>query len=233
MDKITIPVSIIVAGLIIAGAVFFTRNAENVQPTVVENEKPKIEITPITNEDHIRGNPDAPVLIVEYSDFQCQFCSIFHGTMKRIVEEYIETGKVAWVYRHFPIDNHEMARPAAEASECVVKLSDESKFWEFADQLFANPSENLSTEKMSEIAVSLGIDKTQYENCVNERQTKDRVEKDYQDGINIAKIDRDFGTPYNIIVPKNGVQFPMIGAIEYNNLKQLIDSVLAGQNTQN
>jgi protein-disulfide isomerase len=233
MDKMAIPGAIVIAGVIVASAVFFTKNAENVKPTVVENEKPQIEITPITDQDHIRGNPDAEILIVEYSDLQCPACASFHGTMKRIQDEYIATGKVAWVYRHMPLDQiHESARGAAEASECVAKLGGEDKFWGFTDQVFANQTENVKAEKMAEIAVSLGVDKAQYETCVNERQTKDRVEKDYQDGLNIAKVDREFGTPYNIVVPKNGQQFPMMGAVPYAGLKQVIDGLLVNGSSE-
>lgn len=227
MNKVAIPISIIFAGLIIAGAVFLTKNVDNAKPEVVENERPKIELTPITDQDHIRGNPNAEIMIVEYSDFECPFCATFHGTMKRVFDEYISSGKIAWVYRHMPLQKHTKARPAAEAAECVAKLGGEDKFWNFSDQLYAKQDENLETAKMKEIAVSLGIDAAAYDTCVKERQTKDRVEKDYQDGSNIAKVDRDFGTPYNILIA-NGTQIPLGGALPYANLKQIIEAVSNG-----
>lgn len=230
MNKVFIPLSIVVAGLIIGGAVVLTNRADNTKPEVVQNEKPKFELSPVTNEDNIKGNPDAEVLIVEYSDFECPYCSGFHGTMSRIMEEYANSGKVAWVYRHMPLDQiHKNARPAAEAAACVAKLGGQDKFWGFADQLYANQSENLKTEKMKEIAVSLGIKAEDYEKCVSERQTKDRVEKDYQDGLNIAKLDPNFGTPYNILITKDGTKIPIVGNQPYASVKQIIDAALEGK----
>jgi protein-disulfide isomerase len=228
MNKVFIPVSIIVAGLIIAGAVVLTNNAENVNPDVVENERPELELNPITNDDHIRGNPDAEVLIVEYSDFECPFCGAFHGTMKRIMDEYGDSGQVAWVYRHMPLDRiHDRARPAAEASECVADLAGPERFWDFADEVFVDESK-LSDEGMKEIALSYGIDEAAYDSCVSERKFQERVERDYQDGLNIAKVDPNFGTPYNILMSKNGVQIPIVGNQPYASVKNMIDAVLVG-----
>ena len=228
MNKVFIPVSIIVAGLIIAGAVVLTNNADNVNPDVVENERPELELTPVSNEDHILGNPDAEVLIIEYSDFECPFCGAFHGTMKRIMDEYGDSGKVAWVYRHMPLDRiHERARPSSEASECVANLAGPERFWDFADELFANP-ENLSDENMKQIALSYGIEEGAYDTCVSERQFQDKVERDYQDGLNIAKVDPNFGTPYNILMSKGGVQIPIVGNQPYASVKNVIDAVLVG-----
>jgi protein-disulfide isomerase len=229
MNKLSIPLSIVVAGLIIGGAVVLTNRADNIDPEVAENEKPELELAPVTDSDHIKGNPDAEVIIVEYSDFECPFCAGFHGTMNRIIDEYGADGKVAWVYRHMPLDQiHKKARPAAEASECVASLAGEDKFFDFADELYANADENLETETMKEIALSLGVEESAYDTCVSERQFADRVERDYQDGLNIAKVDPNFGTPYNILVTKDGIRIPIVGNQPYAAVKNVIDAVLAG-----
>lgn len=228
MNKVFIPLSIVVAGLIIAGAVYLTNNAENTNPQVQNNERPEIELAPITDSDHIKGNPDAEILVVEYSDFECPFCAGFHGTMNRIMDDYADSGNVAWVYRHMPLDRiHANARPAAEASECVANLGGEDKFFSFADEIYADQETNLTSEKMREIAVSLGVDGGAYDTCVSERQFQDRVEKDYQDGLNIAQVDPNFGTPYNILVSKNGVQIPIVGNQPYASVKAAIEAALA------
>ena len=226
MNKLSIPIAIIVAGVIIAGAVIITKNADNVKPEVVNNEKPQLELTPITEKDHIQGNPNADIIIVEYSDFQCPYCTRFHGTMKRIMDDYGNSGKVAWVFRHFPIKNHPKAMPAAIASECVATLAGEDKFWDFSDQVFANQKENLEPEKMKEIAISLGADEKKYDACISENKSKERVNKDYEDGLKIAKVDPNFGTPYNILIPKNGQMFPLGGAVPYSTVKQIIGEIL-------
>lgn len=93
-------------------------------------------IEPVNDSDHLLGNPNAPVLMVEYSDLECPFCQRFHPTMKQALDEY--EGQIAWVYRHFPLDAlHPNARKAAEASECVAKVAGNDKFWEFIDELIA------------------------------------------------------------------------------------------------
>ncbi len=91
---------------------------------------------PAREDDHIRGSADAEVTIVEFSDFDCPFCQRFHPTLERAVEEY--DGRVAWVYRHFPIEQlHPNAPALAVASECVAKLEGNDAFWEFAARYFA------------------------------------------------------------------------------------------------
>lgn len=90
------------------------------------------EIVAFEEGDHIIGNPDAPILIIEYSDFQCPYCKIFHQTMKRIVGE--SDGNIAWVFRHWPIQNNSFEK--AVASECVASIKGNEAFWEYSDLLF-------------------------------------------------------------------------------------------------
>lgn len=94
------------------------------------------KIPEITAEDHVRGNPNASVKLIEYSDYECPYCKSFHPTAQRLMTEY--EGQIAWVYRHFPLDRiHPNARPAAIASECIADLAGEDAFWEFTDMVFA------------------------------------------------------------------------------------------------
>ena len=90
--------------------------------------------------EHIRGNTNAPLTIIEYSDFQCPYCAKFHPTMKQLTETF--PGQIKWVYRHLPLTNiHSNAVPAAVASECVARLAGNDAFWEFADNLFVAQSQ--------------------------------------------------------------------------------------------
>lgn len=90
---------------------------------------------PVTAKDHIRGDINkAKLVLVEYSDFECPFCTRFHSTMVQVIKDY--NGQVAWVYRHYPLSFHPTAQPAAEASECVTKVGGNDAFWKFADQAF-------------------------------------------------------------------------------------------------
>jgi protein-disulfide isomerase len=93
------------------------------------------ELQGLQDGDHVRGNKDARFLLVEYSDYSCPFCARFHPTAQQLVEEF--DGELAWVYRHFPLDQlHPTARSEAEASECVAKLAGEDAFWSFTDALY-------------------------------------------------------------------------------------------------
>lgn len=229
MNKLFIPISIIAAGLIIGGAVYLTDKSDNTGTQVAQNERPELELKPITDDDHILGNPDAEVVIVEYSDFECPFCGGFHGTMNRIMDEYGDSGDVAWVYRHMPLDRiHPRARPAAVASVCVSKLAGEDKFWDYADELFLD-LDNLENDRLREIAISLGTDGEQFDECIDSDEAKQRVERDYQDGLIIAQADPNFGTPYNILTSKSGVQIPIVGNQPYAAVKAAIDAALTGE----
>ncbi|KKQ77558.1 MAG: Sodium/proton antiporter, partial [Parcubacteria group bacterium GW2011_GWA1_38_7] len=118
-NKISIPTAIILAGIIIGGAVIYSSNRTNTAGTANQPQQQQVaqqtgdldQMAAISDSDHVRGNPDAPVKIVEYSDTECPFCKRFHSTMQEVMNEYGKDGKVAWVYRHFPLDQlHSKAR---------------------------------------------------------------------------------------------------------------------------
>lgn len=96
----------------------------------------------VGDSDHLRGDPKATVKVVEFSDLECPFCKNFHRTMQQVMEEYSD--KVAWVYRHFPLDSlHPKARKEAEATECAAELQGNDGFWAYVDKLFEiTPSNN-------------------------------------------------------------------------------------------
>src|SRR3989344_8363576 len=136
-----LPLSIIIAALLIASSWIYTIGLKNVEPKkqVGQNNQPAVSslenVKPISNDDYIRRNPNAPVKIIEFSDLECQFCKLFHGTMKRIVDEY--DGRVVWVYRHWPLEQlHSKAKTSALAAECAGELGGNEKFWAFVDRYF-------------------------------------------------------------------------------------------------
>ncbi len=229
-NKLFVPISILIAGLIIAGAVFFTRDS---RPGQVANngDQPttQVEVKPVSDEDHIWGDRNAEITIVEYSDLECPYCANFHKTMDQIMNEYAEGGKVAWVYRHFPLDQiHPDARPAAEASECVADLAGEEAFWKYTTSLFNGAPSSLSKENLRSNAVALGVDEGALNSCIDSGKFKNKVEDNYQSGLELAQNDRNFGTPYSVvIVNKTGEQITIPGAQQYGVVKQLIDTILA------
>lgn len=92
-------------------------------------------IPEVTKDDHATGAKKPKVYLVEYSDYQCPYCKKHHPTMKQVLQEYGD--KVAWVYRHFPLDNlHPYARKLAEGAECAAELGGNDKFWEYTYKIF-------------------------------------------------------------------------------------------------
>lgn len=108
--------------------------SEGASPAV-EGEDTTDQVAPVTEADHIKGSLDAPIKIVEYSDYDCPFCSRFHDSMNQVVEQ---NDDVAWVYRHFPLDQlHPNARTIAQISECIAEAEGNDAFWTFTDGYFA------------------------------------------------------------------------------------------------
>ena len=171
----------------------------------------KTEIA-ITDSDHIRGNKNASVNIIEFSDFQCPYCSSFHKTMQQVMKNYPDD--VKWVYKHFPLDSiHPYARKAAEASECAAE---QDKFWEYADKLFDNQS-SINQNYFSKAAGEIGLNTNQFDKCLDSGKYKSRVDADYQQGIKAGVR----GTPGNFI---NGQSVP--GALPYEQMESIIDNLL-------
>ena len=175
--------------------------------------------------DHIRGNPDAPVTLVEYSDFECPFCKSFHPTVKKLVDE--SGGRVRWVYRHFPLDDiHPVkARKEAVASECAAELGGNDAFWKFADRFFELTPSNNRTDidaVLPQIAREVGLDKARFASCLASGRHDRRVAEDAQDAVTSGGR----GTPWSIIVSKGGRTYPLAGAQPYAAAKQLVELAL-------
>lgn len=149
------PGAILVAGVMISLSIMVTSGVSLTNQGFVAQVGDTVAIEPsdekgsegggpvVTDEDHIRGNPNAAITIVEYSDFECPFCSRFHPTVKQALVDYGD--QVRWVYRHFPLAQiHPNAIPSAEASECVAEQKGNEGFWEFVDAMFESQSQGLT-----------------------------------------------------------------------------------------
>jgi protein-disulfide isomerase len=147
--------------------------------------------------DHIRGNPDAPVSLIEYSDFECPYCKHFHATAKELVEKY--GGKVNWVFRNFPLEFHDpAAQREAEAAECVAQLGGNDAYWRYADMIYSRTSSNgkgVPQGDLPTMAASIGVDKSKFVECLDSGRTGARVKEDLAEGIAIGIN----GTPGNIL----------------------------------
>lgn len=226
--NLAIPVAIVAAGALIAVALYFALGSGGSAPAgngpVVGDAQPTIPIAGVQADDHIKGNPDAKVVIVEYSDTECPFCKNHHDTMNQLVKEY-DPSDVAWVYRHFPLAQlHAKAQREAEATECAAELGGNDGFWAYTDRLFEiTPSnDGLEDSQLPEIAAHVGLDVEAFNTCLNSGAMAERVEADLNEVI--AAGGR--GTPHNIILVGDE-QFPLEGGQPLEIMKQIIDQLLA------
>ena len=170
----------------------------------------------VTDADHIRGNEDAPITIIEYSDFQCPYCSRFHPTMLQVMDEYSDS--VRWVFRHFPLSFHPEATPSANAAECA---SEQGKFWEYGDALFENQP-SLGDTFYAQLAADLGLNTTQWQDCYDSEKYNDVIEAQAQAG-GAAGVS---GTPGSFVIDPDGNAIPIKGALPFSSVAAAIDSVL-------
>lgn len=191
--------------------------APSPSPSAVPRPPPAGDVPPVTDEDHVRGSGD--VTIIEYSDYECPFCSRFHPSMKRLMDEY--EGQVKWVYRHFPLSFHPEATPSANASECVAELGGNDVFWEYTDGLFGNQSA-LGDSLYKKLAVDLGVDGDDFEECMDERRHQAHITAD-QSGGSAAGVT---GTPGSFIIAADGSATLVPGAIPYEQLEAMVLQVL-------
>ncbi|MEW5908063.1 MAG: DsbA family protein [Patescibacteria group bacterium] len=232
MDKkiFYIPAAIIIAGLIIAGALIFTRKPVSAPGLLNNSPSPTPESTGnvnvVSDKDHIRGDINAPLTIIEYSDTECPFCKKFQETMQQLMDVYGKEGKIKWVYRHFPLDAlHTKSRKESEATECAAELGGNEKFWAYLDRIYEiTPSnDGLDPKQLLVIAEYLGLDKKAFEDCLNSGRHAQDVEDNYQKGLKAGVQ----GTPFSIIITKDNEQIPINGALPYSQLKIGIDQLLA------
>lgn len=214
--------SILAAALIIGGSFIYgsrlgQADADKPLAQVGANrETPAVNTNnPTADDDVILGDPDAPVTMIEFGDYQCPFCrKLFTETEIQLRKEYIETGKLRMIYRDFPLDQiHPFARPAAEAAECA---RDQGKYWIYHDMLFTK-QDDLATLDFALEAGKLGLDQSQFKECYQNKKYAAEVEKDYQDGLAAGVT----GTPANFI---NGKFLP--GAQPYEVFKAAIEEAL-------
>lgn len=181
--------------------------------------------TPIVATDRVGegaawGPVDAPVAIIEYSDFGCSHCAAFASNQgKQLRAEYEATGKVRFEFKHFIIGG-EVTRGAALAAECAA---DQGKFWDYHDVLFARQgasSDPFNRSALKQYAVQLGLDATQFNQCLDSNQHLEKVSRDSSEARNRGVN----ATPTFFI---NGQKFE--GAQPYAVFKAAVDSLLASQ----
>jgi len=187
-----------------------------------------IEIFQVSlDDDPVKGDPDAPITIIEFSDFQCPFCSrFFTQTLPAIQENYIDTGIVKLVYRDFPIDSlHPNARPAHIAAECA---DEQGKFWEYHDVLFENQGQwnRLSSSdlrsQLNQYATSMGLNSESFDSCLSSQSMADEVNADYLQASQYGAT----GTPTFFIGNEKNGFIKLVGAQPFTAFQSAIDNQL-------
>ena len=193
----------------------------------LSTEQPKLTVKISVDNDPIIGNPDAPITIIEFSDFQCPFCARFYTqTLPLIHEEYIEPGKVKLVFRDFPIQSiHPNALPASVASECA---NEQGKFKEMHDVLFENQNEWNRQETVdalslfSQYAEEMQLEQEVFDSCLTNGKYIEEIRKDLRDGQKYGIG----GTPGFFVGNDEIGYVKMEGAQPFESFKKIIDSQL-------
>ena len=222
-SKFILPGAILLSALLISGSiVFYGLNAGgNIGGSAGTTDIKGGKVNVSVDDDPMLGNPKAKVTLVEFSDFQCPFCRRFwKDTLPQIKKEYIDTGKVKFVYRDYPLSFHPGAQPAAESAQCA---KDQNKFWEMHDKIFSEQEKQgqgtiqFSIGDIKNWASQIGLNMSAFNQCLDSGKYKSEIEKDVADGSAYGVS----GTPTLYI---NGN--PIVGAQPFSAFKAIIDSEL-------
>ena len=213
--------SILVGFALVAGAIFFSGgtstsgifgHGNNAQEQMTQSPKRTDDSLR-----HVYGNLDAKTTVVEFSDYECPFCSRLHPTLKKLVDE--SDGAINWEYRHLPLSIHANAEPSAKAAECVAQLEGNDAFWSYSDALLGN-QRGLTADFLQTQAIALGIDAQEYLSCIASNEIAQRVQTDTQHALALGGS----GTPFNVVEFEDGTTRSASGALPYANWLQLLGS---------
>jgi len=201
---------------------------QSLQPTQAPSKPSAPQIFQVSvDDDPFKGDPDAPVTVIEFSDFQCPFCfRFFSQTLPALEKNYIDTGKIKLVYRDMPLDSlHPNARPAHIAAECA---DEQGKFWEYHDVLFENQgqwnrlsSADLSSQ-LNEYATSMGLNSASFDTCLSSQSMADEVNADLLESRKYTAT----GTPTFFIGNEENGFIKLVGAQPFSAFQAAIDAQL-------
>jgi protein-disulfide isomerase len=228
IDKYAVPLSIIVAGLFVAGAVLLANNIgqkkdslalADLSSSETEVQDYYLNALPISENDRILGNKDAEVKVVTYADMACSYCMLFEDVMKEVVTE--SNGKVAWVFRHFPLDPNGDSGSAAIASECLADLKGEDKFWEFMSK-FKDTINAGEVVDVRAIALSLGASANGFDACYNSDKFSEKINNDFNNALESGLQ----GTPYSVVFADGEPVDVIDGAYPIEDVRAILDQYL-------
>jgi protein-disulfide isomerase len=195
-------IAAVLAVLIVGGSLWYTlrgSKADTPDTSATPSAGQLAQVRGVQANDHIRGNPNAPIVFIEYSDFACPFCKDYHKALGLLIDTYGKDGKIAWVFRHMPlVQLHPQAPIYALASECAAQVGGEGAFWKFADAMFATmtPQVTLDSAGLLSIAESAGVDRQAFAGCMRGTDLMPRIETDFTEAKNAGAV----GTPFTVVV---------------------------------
>lgn len=170
---------------------------------------------------YVMGDPNAPVEVVEYADYQCPGCASFETVQFPTIEErLIRTGKVRWRYRDFPLAIHQHSRTAAHAAACA---NDQGKYWEMHRFIYESQNDwafGKAAAHFRELAKPAGLDVAQYDACMASAKYAGRIQASYDEAVRVGAG----STPTLLIAGRL-----YAGGLAYDDLKHLVDSLAAAQ----
>lgn len=182
------------------------------------------DVPKVTKDDHVRGDRNARIALIEYSDLECPYCKSVHPTITQVLDTY--KSQVMWVYRHYPLSFHANAQKEAEASECASELGGNDAFWKFIDTIYERTTSNgtgFALDKLVLLAVEIGLDEPKFKSCLDSGRYEKRV-KDDMNGGSLAGVT---GTPGNILLDtRTGKTRLISGAVPMASFKSAIDEML-------
>lgn len=185
MKNISVPAAILLSAIIISGAILYSKSAPISGGSAAIAGRPNLAQVS-TDDDPVLGDKNAPLTLIEFSDYECPFCKrSFDQVLPELKKNYIDTGKLKLVYRDFPLSFHANAHKEAEAAECARSQSDDATYFKFHDQIFTRTTSNgygLALSQLPIIAQSLGLNVSQFERCLDSGKFKGEVDKDTDDG---------------------------------------------------
>jgi len=236
-SKLSIPMAIIIAGVLIAGAVYFSSMKQS--NTAVDDGGTPVTLAPVDKEDRILGNSKAKVALVMYEDFQCPFCGAIAGHNESLIQslkqreptwapfmpevmKYVENGDMKFVYRDWAFLGEESIK-AAEAARCA---GDQNKFWEYHDYLYSHQNGenegNFSDANLKSFAKTLGLDSAGFDQCLDESKYAQAVADSRTEGTTAGVR----GTPKGFILKNGKVVSTIDGAESLTTVKPKIDAAL-------
>lgn len=228
LNDLFLPLAIIIAGGVIGVSVYLKEPTAPDTTNQAETNYQLEKMSPVSDQEALRGNIKAPVKMVVYSDLECPACKFLHLELKKLEEKYVNSGKLAIAFRHFPLDSlHQKSRREAVATECIKELKGGQAYWTFLDGIFetTNSNDSLTDEQLFSLANNLGVSQQSLDACLKLDKHQQAVEKQVAEAMSIGAQ----GTPFIIVISPDGQHLAIPGAQQASEFEKMLDYLLAEQ----